>query len=104
MQETRRSFGRPRRRPLGPIQTGSSSSTSVGRKLLAASPELSWTESFGLVESLAADFSSCSVKDYSFNVSVASASNASNTTSGGGGRRLNVPLVESCSFKDRVSD
>ena len=64
----------------------------------------SWTESFGLVESLAADFSSCSVKDYSFNVSVASASNASNTTSGGGGRRLNVPLVESCSFKDRVSD
>ena len=90
--QAHRSFGRPRRRPLGPIQTESSSSHG-GRQASALALNFSWTESFGLVESLAADFSSCSVKDYSFNVSVASASNASNTY------RVvaadsNVPLVE----------
>jgi hypothetical protein len=68
-----------------------------------------WTENMGLVDDLATQFASCTVVDFTFDLNVTedATRNTSNSTAGSGGRllrrrRLNVPNIESCSFKDRV--
>ena len=61
------------------------------------------------VEDLASQFSSCTASKIVFelNASAAASGNTSSNVTDSGGRllqrrRLNVPNVESCSFKDRV--